>query len=111
MIPSSCCFNFWNCHISHTYCCLSRAGPLAQGTHAFSKDGLSWEYSSVTTYSGVIDEVGGGQTVWNRRERPHILTADNVSLLALTTGVGNAVDGWTIGEDYTWTHVQPIRVR
>jgi hypothetical protein len=49
--------------------------------------------------------------VWNRRERPHILTADNGSLLALTTGVGNAVDGWTIGEDYTWTHVQPIRVR
>jgi hypothetical protein len=85
--------------------------PLAQGTHAFSKDGLDWHYSSVTTYTGIIDEVGGGRTVWNRRERPHILTAPNGSLLALITGVGNAVDGWTIGKDYTWTHIQPIHVR
>ena len=108
------------------------AWPLAQGTHAFSRDGspkrlcllkriynfenvsstgLSWTYSSVTAYSGVIQEVGGQQAVWKRRERPHILQSQNGSLLALTTRVGNAVDGWTIGADWTWTHVQPIRVR
>ena len=88
------------------------AWPLAQGTHAFSKDGLSWTYSSVTAYSGVIDLEGGGQVVYSRRERPHILQdGHGGDLLALTTGVGSAVDGWTQGQDWTFTHVQKIAQR
>lgn len=87
-----------------------RGWPLAQGTSAHSRDGLDWTYSSVLAYTGVIAQTDGVVVVWDRRERPHLLLDDATGRPThLITGVGNAVDGWTPGTDFTWTHVQPVR--
>ena len=61
-------------------------------------------YSSVLAYTGVIEQTDGTTVVWNRRERPHVYQNPNTGQIdMLSTGVGNAVDGWTIGQDWTWT--------
>jgi len=87
-----------------------KSWPLAQGTHAFSRDGMDWVYSSVFAYTGIIEQTDGTTVVWNRRERPHVVLNETTGHpMMLTTGVGNAVDGWTMGQDWTWTHMQRIR--
>ena len=49
--------------------------PLAQGTHAFSKDGLDWHYSSVTAYSGIVGPPSPARSPFPLLSRPGLCYA------------------------------------
>lgn len=46
------------------------------GTHAFSLDGFKWWYGSVA-YTNRVQFADGSELLLNRRERPHLVFAEN----------------------------------
>jgi hypothetical protein len=81
--------------------------PEVAGGHAFSVDGLSWNYSGVA-YNSTGFYTDGTPFSFLRRERPHpVMAEDGFTIVALTTGV-NYHDGSTAHGDATFTFLQPV---
>ena len=77
------------------------------GTHAYSLDGLAWQYTGAT-YTNRVSLSGGGQLLLNRRERPHLVFAEGTRTpVALSN---SAEVGGRYG-DRSFTLVQPLRAR
>ena len=74
------------------------------GGHAFSVDGLHWNYSSVGAYNSTVALVSGGSFTYKRRERPHLLLDKAGNPAYLTNGV---VPG--VAADWSFTGVYAIR--
>ena len=77
------------------------------GGHAYSADGVHWIYSGVA-YTNHVDHTDGTSTTFTRRERPHLVFADDgCTPLALTNGV---VPGGSTG-DASHTLLQRVAQR
>ena len=74
------------------------------GGHAFSVNGLHWNYSSVGAYNSTVALVSGGSFTYKRRERPHLLLDKAGNPAYLTNGV---VPG--VAADWSFTGVYAIR--
>ena len=92
------------------------AGQPFCGGHAFSADGIAWTYTGYA-YSNAANYSDGSWEVFARRERPHLLFAqDGTTPIALSNGVQYAAPpdvSCTIGGartvcDPIFTLVQPI---
>ncbi len=54
------------------------AGQLCQvGTHQFSLDGREWWYTG-TAYTSLVNYTDGSWHLFDRRERPHMVTTDRL---------------------------------
>jgi hypothetical protein len=81
--------------------------PNISGGHAFSTDGVHWNYTGVAfNASGTYDD--GSTFAFLRRERPHpVFAADGHTLVAVTNGVTYA-DSTTASNDACFTFLQPV---
>ena len=86
------------------------------GGHAYSRDGVSWSFSSAPPYGNVVNFSDGSSVPMQRRERPHLIF-DRASgyITHLVTAVQpppSAAKAPPPGfqNDYTWTSVQPVVV-
>ena len=73
------------------------------GSHAFSKDGINWQYGTVA-FGNTISFTNGNNITFSRRERPHLIFDANhggCTPIALTNGV-------EYYKDATYTLLQPI---
>ena len=83
--------------------------PGAAGGHAFSADGVGWEYSTTAAYTGAIEQVDGTRVGANR-ERPHLLLdKGEPAYLYTAVIVANGTNSAGGSRDHSYTHVQPIR--
>ena len=74
------------------------------GGHAFSKDGLQWTYGG-RAYGNTVQFTDGNSFVFSRRERPHLVFAeDDVTPVALTTSAQYGGQYF----DASYTLLQPI---
>jgi len=78
------------------------------GSHAFSADGVDWEFSGAA-YSNQVAYADGRIQAMKRRERPHMVfdPVDKTKLLAMTNGVLPAEGAGRYG-DRSFTLVQPL---
>ena len=75
------------------------------GAHAYSKDGINWQYGGYA-YNNTIKFDDNSQFTFNRRERPHLIFAeDRCTPIALLNA---AQFGGGIGGDASYTSLQPI---
>ena len=82
------------------------ADPMLVGVHAFSIDGLTWHYSGLA-YTNVVALASNASLVLNRRERPHLVFAEDDAARtprALVTSAEVRGDG-----DRSFTLVQRLR--
>lgn len=85
------------------------------GAHAFSADGVSWEFGG-TAWGNRVEFLGGSSVAsyaFSRRERPHFVFGDPRAprrITALTTGVqyGPGSPLARPGEDACYTLLQPV---
>ena len=87
-------------------------GAPALGGHAFSRDGLNWDYSPTPPYYFEAS-VGSPNTTFNfhRRERPHLMFNAAGDPIYLTNGVAPFAPGTKERQqfgDWTYTAVFPI---
>ena len=79
------------------------------GSHAYSKDGLSWTYTG-QCYTGVTKYTDGSTFSYPYCERPHLVfAADGVTPVALTNGVKVGEQKGIEGEDQSFTLLRPLR--
>jgi len=78
-------------------------GVVNAGYHWFSADGLTWNASSKTAYTTIVNNIDGTTTRYNRRERPHMIFDHTGAPTHLYTGV------WLGIGDKSATHVQQIQ--
>eukprot|EP01052_Picozoa_sp_SAG31_P019176 SAG31_NODE_1388_length_8538_cov_3.310843_4_plen_733_part_00 len=78
---------------------------ISRGGHAFSVDGLNWNYSNAA-YNTSVQLQAGGLFAYARRERPHLLLDDDGNPAVLSNGVQPNHHG-----DWSFTGVFPIRRR
>ncbi len=76
------------------------------GGHAYSTDGLRWQYSPTPAYNLTVAVDGGRSHTFARRERPHLLLTLNGDPSYLSTGV-TPTPQEGLG-DWSFTLVQPI---
>ena len=84
------------------------------GGHAYSRDGVSWNYSTTVPFTNEVDYTDGDKVMLQRRERPHLIFDERGFITHLTNGVQPAPsatkappsDGFKI--DYVYTLVQPV---
>eukprot|EP00036_Acanthoecidae_sp_10tr_P012986 CAMPEP_0206288316 /NCGR_PEP_ID=MMETSP0106_2-20121207/1553_1 /ASSEMBLY_ACC=CAM_ASM_000206 /TAXON_ID=81532 /ORGANISM="Acanthoeca-like sp., Strain 10tr" /LENGTH=351 /DNA_ID=CAMNT_0053718865 /DNA_START=128 /DNA_END=1180 /DNA_ORIENTATION=- len=81
-------------------------GQLCQvGTHQFSLDGQQW-YSTGTAYTNLVAYTDGSTHLFDRRERPHMVFAENSTV---PVALSNAVRPGGQDGDRTFTLVQGLR--
>ncbi len=83
-------------------------GQLCQvGTHQFSIDGWQW-YSTGTAYTNLVQYTDGTSHLFDRRERPHLIFAENTTnpVALATSARPGGLDG-----DRTFTLVQGLRTK
>ena len=86
-----------------TRCMLGQCS--ANGRHAFSLDGKSWQYASEDAYQRDVSFTGGRHMTVDTRARPHvILDPLTRQPIALSTGVKETKES-----GYVWTMVQGLR--
>ena len=73
------------------------------GRHAFSRDGVTWQYSPIPAYNATLRLTNGSTVVFSRMERPFLLFGDNGAPTHMYTGVQRY--DW---DDASFTLVQPI---
>ena len=78
------------------------------GGHAYSKDGLRWEYANVRAYSTEAELEDGGSVTYWRRERPRLIFDDSGEPTHLINGASYR-GGATPTGDWSFTLVQGIR--
>ena len=74
------------------------------GTHAFSEDGLQWQYGGLA-YTNNVALTDGGALLLNRRERPHLVFHEGTRTPAALSN--SAEVGGPFG-DRSFTLVQPV---
>jgi hypothetical protein len=81
-------------------------GQLCQvGTHQFSHDGRQW-YSTGVAYTSLVHYTDGSSHLFDRRERPHVVFAENTTV---PVALSNAVRPGDQDGDRTFTLVQGLR--
>ena len=86
------------------------------GGHAYSRDAVSWTFSSVVPYGNVVNFTDGSTVSMQRRERPHLVFDRDTGYIShLSTGVqppptNNKAppSSATFQNDYTYTLIQPV---
>ena len=63
--------------------------------HAFSRDGLTWNFSETEPYGGVVGFTAGPPAIFSTRERPHLDFADGSR--SPPSGVITAVSSQPVG--------------
>ena len=95
--------------------------------HGYSRDGLSWDYSDVEPFDGMVDFTDGTSMTYSTRERPHLLFEDpaaRTTPVAVVSAVSAVPAGavcetchlrgqchsckLTHGRDWTYTVLQPL---
>ena len=84
------------------------------GGHAFSRDAVSWTYSTTVPFNATVAYEDGSSVVLQRRERPHLIFDDAGFITHLTSGAQpppSARKSPPVGfqNDFTYTLVQPVR--
>eukprot|EP01083_Nonionella_stella_P070904 190017_1 len=76
------------------------------GAHAFSMDGIHWQYGGYA-FGNKVQFSDGSQYVFKRRERPHLIfdVKDGCTPVALTS----AVEYGGVSGDQSYTLIQPIK--
>jgi hypothetical protein len=81
--------------------------PEVAGGHAFSSDGITWNYTGVA-FNSSGHYTDGTPFSFSRRERPHpVMAADGITIVAVTSGV-QYQDATTAYGDATFTFLQPV---
>lgn len=81
-------------------------GQLCQvGTHQFSLDGRAW-WSTGTAYTNLVEYTDGSSHLFDRRERPHMVFAENSTV---PVALSNAVRPGGADGDRTFTLLQGLR--
>ena len=62
-------------------------GPLGVGSHAFSRDGVSWSRSATAPYTHAVTYEDGSVVKMGRRERPQLLLSDEGQPRYFSSGV------------------------
>jgi hypothetical protein len=81
---------------------------LAVGRHAFSLDGLTWQYSMVDAWSTTVKYTDGTTVKYDRRERPELMVGADGWPAHLVTGVVDSTGGGGGFRDRSFTLVQPV---
>lgn len=84
------------------------------GGHAFSRDGVSWTYSTTVPFTNYVEYIDGSSILLQRRERPHLIFDDAGYITHLTNGVQPAPTATKappkgFANDFTFTLVQPVQ--
>jgi hypothetical protein len=94
--------------VFHTVMHSMDAGLEYCGGHAFSTDGVNWHYTGMA-YGNNVSYSDGSWQYFTRRERPHLLFADDgVTPIALSNGVQYAVPDVACTIDGAPTLCDPI---
>jgi hypothetical protein len=80
----------------------------AVGRHAFSADGLHWNYSTVNAWSTTVAYTDGSTVKYDRRERPEFIVGSDGWPSHLVTGVVDSTAGGGGYADRSFTLVQPV---
>ena len=87
------------------------------GGHAFSRDGVTWTFSPIPPYGGVVNFSDGTSVAMQRRERPHLVFDQRGYITHLSTGVQPPPTATkappttaAFQNDYTYTLLQPVSV-
>jgi hypothetical protein len=85
------------------------AGQLCQiGTHQFSLDGgRQWFYTG-TAYTSLVHYTDGSSHLFDRRERPHMVFAENTTK---PVALSNSARPGGLEGDRTFTLVQGLRTK
>lgn len=83
------------------------------GGHAFSRDGVSWTFSSTPPYGNLVNFTDGSSVAMQRRERPHLIFDERGLITHLSTGVqppptARKAPPPGFNGDYTYTLLQPV---
>ena len=95
-------------HVYPTNANSSRYNDVVAG-HAFSRDGLAWTFSAVEPWTSAVEGDDGEVRDYATRERPFLLFDDAGDPVALYTAVTLPGHPKQSPEDYSFTHVQPVR--
>ena len=71
------------------------------GSHAFSRDGLSWTRSKEEPYTATVQYADGTRRVMRRRERPELILSEQGNPQYFISGVEDEAD-------HTYTLVMKI---
>lgn len=84
------------------------------GGHAFSRDGVSWTYSSTVPFTNKVLYNDGTKVMLERRERPHFIFDSRGFITHITHGVqpppseSKKPPSSNFANDYTYTLIQPV---
>ena len=99
---------------THTYHALFH-DHASYGGHAYSRDGVSWNFSSTSPFSNIVNFTDGSSVALQRRERPHLIFDRQTGYIThLSTGCQppptqkKYPPAGRFQNDYTYTLIQPV---